>query len=624
MSPATQHELGRQGIRFRVYLLTVVGVLVPSVLVGTLSWWHLSELDHELLAARRGASIAVAEHLDEEITGDLEALQRLASSPPFTSEADPEGARALLRTTYVHSQFMGGLFLLDRAGNPIDEEPRGVRAVAPPANLPEVQATLREGKPRVTSLVGARDDARTYALVPVTNWRGKTIGVVGGVIDAAQPIRSRVLRHLLRGGAGHAAIVDANGVVLASTDRGQLHTPVQCRARTSKLAREKEASIGLCRDCHPGAVPWVMAVAPLSAAPWAVAVVQPEEAVLASRRGIPGSFAAIAIGLLVVTGVFAWGAVRSVTRPIAVLTASAERIAAGGMDEPIPDLGTDELGRLGQSVERMRSSLRDMIAYVHEANEELEQRVAERTRELAQANEQLRDRDAQHQRLLRMVITAQEDERKRIARELHDETTQSLAVLVMGIESAAQAIRAGGPMPRLDEGKALAVRTLEEVHRLILDLRPAVLDDLGLASALRWYAERCLGSRGIAVRCEIAELERRLAPEVEIALFRIGQEAMNNIARHARAESVLIQMESDGRELRIEIEDDGQGFVVGTAPTDRPHYGLLGIQERAELLGGRATIESAPGAGTRLEIRVPIPDRPSSPEPAPRLSSVTP
>ena len=619
--------LGRQGLRFRVYLLTTVGVLVPALLIGSLCWWRLGELDNENLARRRHATLAVAEHLDEETTGDLEVLQRLASSPQLTAgPAATDAARALLREAYVHSQFMGGLFLLDQRGDAQLEEPRAGRSIAPPAALPEVQATLRDGKPRVTGLVGSRDDARVFALVPVMDWRARPIGVVGGVLDPSQPLRARVLRHLQRGAVGHVDILDANGVVLASTDRRQLHLPTACRVRVGKLIRDKEASVGLCRDCHPSAVPWVMTVAPLTAAPWAVTVLQPEEAVLATPRGITGKFVLLAAALMAVAGVFAWGAVRSVTKPIAVLTESAERIAAGGVDERIPELGQDELGRLGQSVERMRSSLRDMIAYVANANEALERRVEERTRELAHANEQLRERDTQRQRMLRMVITAQEDERKRIARELHDETTQSLAVLTMGLETAAAALKAGGPQPRLDEVKALAVRTLEEVHRLILDLRPAVLDDLGLFSALRWYAERNLAERGIAVRCEIAELDRRLPPEIEIALFRIGQEAMNNIARHAGAESVLIQLGAVGRELRVEIEDDGRGFDPAATPGDRPHYGLMGIQERAQLLGGTATIDSAPGRGTRVEIRVPIPDEApaggASTEPASQLSSV--
>ena len=616
-------RLGRQGLRFRVYLLVSIGVLAPAALVAGVSWSRLRELDEELVAARRYAAVAVAEHVDEELTADLEVLQRLASAPQLGLDRDRlESARTLLRAAYLHSQFKGGMFLLDAEGRVLAEEPRASRSAAPPATLPELRQTLADGKPRLTDLVGVAGEGHTYALVSVMDWRGRPVGVVGGIVDVATPLRARVLRHLLRGGSGHADLVDASGMVLASTDRQRLHRPSECRRRLSEQLAKHRAQAARCADCHrdlTGAVePAVTAFAPLGTAGWGVQVVLPEAAVLATSGALPTSFPIFAVMLLLVAGGFAWGAARSVTRPIAVLTAAAERIAGGGMDEPIPELGGDELGRLGRSVERMRSSLRDLIAYVARANEVLELRVQERTAELARLNEELRERNTQRQKLLRTVITAQEDERKRIARELHDETTQSLAVLTMGIETAAAAIKSGGPTPRLDEVKALAVRTLDEVHRLILDLRPSVLDDLGLFSALRWYAERYLVTRGMAVRCEIRELDRRLAPEVEIALFRIGQEAMNNIARHAKAESVLIQLGLDGKDLHIEIEDDGQGFDPNVSPQDRPHYGVLGMRERAELLGGTAVIESAPGMGTRLEIRVPLPD-----EPAPSAGTAT-
>ncbi len=624
----------RQGLRFRVYVLVAVGVLVPATLVTSLSWWRLRELDDEMVFARRAAAGAVAEHVDEELTADLEALQRLASSPQLERAVEhavehADRARELLRSTYLHAQFRG-LFIVDAGGRLVAEEPQGVRSAAPPASLPELRQTLLDGKPRVTSLVGPRDDARTYALVSVVDWQGRPVGVVGGVVDFSQPNRARVLGHLLRGRAGYADLVDASGVVLASTDRARVHRPVGCKSRMEQLIAERRGEGGFCRDCHRDGPASVMAFAPLSGARWGVSVVQPHS-FLATAGVLPTSFALLGAALAVLAGVFAWGAARSVTRPIAVLTGAAERIAAGELGEPIPELGDDELGRLGRSLEEMRSSLRDLLDQVEHANELLEGRVEERTAELARANERLRDQDEQRRRLLRTVITAQEDERRRIARELHDETTQSLAVLVMGLETAAAALKAGGPQPRLDEAKALAVRTLEEVHRLIFDLRPAVLDDLGLFSALRWYAERSLSSRGIAVRCEIQELERRLPPEFETALFRIGQEVMNNIARHARAESVLIQLGPEvptpgaRGELRIEIEDDGQGFDPGRAPGDRPHYGLLGIRERAEILGGVATIDSAPGRGTRVEVRVPFPEEaaPSHP-PAPPVSSEPP
>jgi signal transduction histidine kinase len=216
------------------------------------------------------------------------------------------------------------------------------------------------------------------------------------------------------------------------------------------------------------------------------------------------------------------------------------------------------------------------------------------------------------------VITAQEDERKRIARELHDETSQGLAVLAMGIEAAQDTLRSG-KLPRLEEVKALAVRTLEDVHRLILDLRPSVLDDLGLLSAIRWYAERHLESRGLSVRCEFGEM-RRLPPELETALFRICQETMSNVARHAQATAVLIQVGIEGDEVVVEIEDDGQGFDQDAAARQegRRPWGLMGIRERAEILGGVARVESAPGQGTRVEVRIPVPGEPTPKDPTAR------
>jgi signal transduction histidine kinase len=160
----------------------------------------------------------------------------------------------------------------------------------------------------------------------------------------------------------------------------------------------------------------------------------------------------------------------------------------------------------------------------------------------------------------------------------------------------------------LDEVRVLATWLLDDVHRLILDLRPGVLDDLGLLSAIRWYGERTLKERGVAVRYEFGELGR-LPPELETALFRMCQETMTNVARHAQATQVLIEVAVEGAEVHVTIEDDGRGFdqaEVARRP-GRPHWGLLGISERAELLGGRAAIDSSPGAGTRVDVRIPIP-----------------
>jgi len=603
---------GRAGLRFRVLLLVGVGVLLPTALLSALAWSRLSDLDERLLQGSQQSAAALAAHLDAALTEDLETLQRLASTLALGSaERNHDQDHERLRRAYMGLRFVGGIFLLDEQGRLVLEEPEHERPSAPPRDLPELQQVLRTGRPVVSGLVADGDAFRIYAMVSVVNWQGKVAGIVGGLIDPGLARHAAVFRGLAGRVHGQTELLDRSGRVLISTDRRQAHVLGTCPPTAGHLISTRKPFAGRCSSCHElGFHSQVLSFAPLAAAPWGVAVVQPEAEVLATSGAVPASFPVFALGMLLLAGAFAWGVARSITRPVEVLTAEAEKIAAGKLDEPIPELGGDEVGRLGRALDRMRASLAEAMGQVARANTELEDRVEARTRELQLAYQALRERDEQRARLLRTVITAQEDERKRIARELHDETTQSLAVLVMGLETALQALRSGGPTPRLDEVKALAVHILDEIHRLILDLRPSVLDDLGLFSAVRWYAERHLLARGVALRCEVGAAPRvRLPPEVEIAVFRICQEAINNITRHARAESVLIQLEAEDRRLRIEIEDDGAGFDPGgPGPSDRPHYGLLGIRERAELLGGRATIDSAPGRGTRVEVVVPLPE----------------
>ena len=593
------------GLRFRVFLLVGVGVLGPAVVLTVTLSRRLSELDQKLIAGRERAAAAAAGQLDEELTLDLETLQRAASTGRVDLEdADDAPERAALHDLYLHNHFPESVFFLTDRGRLVAEQPvRGGRSLAAPPGSDEVQQVLRSGRPAVSALVGEGGEARTYAMVPVRNWEGRVVGIAGGVIEAGHERFTRLLRYLKRGPDSYAELVDRNGRILASTERSHLGHRSEC-AGVGLAAVSHKPMAGQCVACHRGsAIPdqnrYVLAASPLRTAPWAVALRLPAEEVMASAGAFSVSFVALVLSLLLLAAAFSWGAARSVTMPVAVLTGAAERIAAGNLADPIPNLGEDEVGRLGNSLERMRSALRQI-------NEELERRVADRTAELGRVNERLRQRERSLAQLYGKVVGAQEEERRRLARELHDETSQSLAVLVMGIDSALAAVKSG-LTPRLDEVKALAVRTIEEVHRMILDLRPSVLDDLGLVSAVRWYAERHLQARGIAVRCEFGEVPP-LRPEVETALFRICQEAMSNIARHAEADGVLVQVGVEAGALTVEIEDDGKGFDADrVSASERRPFGLLGIRERAELIGGTVQIDSAPGKGTRIRVRLPLP-----------------
>lgn len=212
--------------------------------------------------------------------------------------------------------------------------------------------------------------------------------------------------------------------------------------------------------------------------------------------------------------------------------------------------------------------------------------------------------------LLQKVITAQEEERKRIARELHDQTSQALAALMVAVGTAATQSAEGVDVSEsLARMRALAVDTLEEVHRLIFDLRPTLLDDLGLMAAMRWYAETRLGEAGVKVRVELAGEERRLAPQMETALYRVVQEAVNNVANHSGAQNFTLTFVLKTDSVTIMMIDDGWGFDMAELARSRDRkrgLGLMGMKERVELLGGTFAVYSELGGGTKITIDVPL------------------
>jgi signal transduction histidine kinase/PAS domain-containing protein len=231
--------------------------------------------------------------------------------------------------------------------------------------------------------------------------------------------------------------------------------------------------------------------------------------------------------------------------------------------------------------------------------------------ENARLYEAVRRKEEASSTFLRQYIAVQEEERKRIARELHDEPAQLLTGLALAIGTASQLVVADdGELRRaLGSARALTERVSTEIGRIIRDLRPTLLDDLGLLEALESYADTRLRPSGIQVTFETVGADMRLPPELETALFRVAQEAMSNIARHARAENVSLTLEVQDGLVAIDIEDDGQGFDVeatfargeGGSP-----FGLMGMRERVDLLGGTLVVESRPGEGTSVGVRVPL------------------
>ena len=253
---------------------------------------------------------------------------------------------------------------------------------------------------------------------------------------------------------------------------------------------------------------------------------------------------------------------------------------------------------------------------LRDAYNDLEQRVEERTLQLSRVNENLQTEISKHKEseaarleLLRRLVTAQEEERRRISRELHDQTGQQLAALLLGLKTLNNSTDNGSTSlhKSLLQLQKLTERLVEEAHHLAWELRPAALDDLGLETAISNYVEKWSERNSISLDFHSGLNKLRLPPPVETAVFRIVQEALTNVLKHARATRVSVMLEYRYDELLVIVEDNGCGFQP-EAPLrmkERGGLGLVGINERVALVGGKLNIESDPACGTTLAIRIP-------------------
>lgn len=280
----------------------------------------------------------------------------------------------------------------------------------------------------------------------------------------------------------------------------------------------------------------------------------------------------LALGLSV-----AYGLASILTDPISRLAEATRAIGRGDFKWRTPIWARDEIGTLGDAFNEMSKEL----------SRKEEMRV----------------------QLLKKVINAQEDERKRIARELHDETGQSLTSLMVGLKYIEEASGNVHVSEKTAELRTLAAQTLSDIHQLSTELRPSLLDDLGLVAAINRYTRDYSIKMNTPIDTHISGLdEHRLLPEVEVAIYRIVQEALTNVAKHAEANNVSVVLRCRDSMMVTLIEDDGKGFDIDSimSSVDGRRLGLFGMYERAALIGGKITVESQLGDGTTIFLEVPL------------------
>jgi two-component system sensor histidine kinase UhpB len=310
---------------------------------------------------------------------------------------------------------------------------------------------------------------------------------------------------------------------------------------------------------------------------WALVMEEPWQAVATPMLTNTQVGPLVLVPLLLITLGALWFGARQIVRPLRDLEKKAAQLAwgdPGAIEEPVGGITEirqlqSELAHMARKVKAAQRSLRDYIG---------------------------------------VITDAQEEERRRLARELHDDTLQSIIGLKQRVQLAHKNAPDEASRSSLRELETIAEQSIENLRRMTRALRPAYLEDLGLVTALEMLAREAEATSNVRVTFQKQGTEKRLAAPVELALYRMAQEALSNVARHAQASEVTLGINFDHDKIEMQVIDNGAGFEAPNTPTDfapSGHFGLLGMYERADLIGARLTIRSTPGKGTHLTIQLP-------------------
>ncbi len=463
-----------------------------------------------------------------------------------------------------------GLALFDSAGRPLaaDEADWWVALAAQPeaGRRPRLRAAAADrARPASCPFSATPATGRATALI-VAN-AGGVLAV--GAIDPAVLAREVIGRIVLPGDHAAAYLAAADGTLLFQA--GELGDHAGGGIAHPGIAEALRGEIGttylpVAGDEH------VVSYTPVAPVGWALVM---EEAwremggpLLRGTELVP--FVLLPALAVAVAGL--WFGAQQVVRPLQRLAANTTALGRGEFDAVSEPVG---------GIAEIR------LLHAH---------LVHMARRLHMAQQGLRD-------YLGALTAGQEEERRRLARELHDETLQSLIALNQRIQLAQQTAADPATIAQLAEMERMAAATMAELRRLTRDLRPSYLDDLGLAPALSLLARDATEMLGVPVRFEPTGEARRLSPEAELAFYRVAQEGLRNVGRHAQASVATVALTFDALATTLTISDDGVGFDAAQRPAELAaggHFGLLGAAERAEAVGARLTIDSAPGRGTRL------------------------
>ena len=568
-------------LRRRLNTVLLQWFLLLVVIAGTVWAVSLAGMRRNLVDERLLLARTIAHSLDTTISSSIQSLGRLASDLPESAEE----TAGRLHAFRFQSPFGDAIYLLDHRARVIAADPASVQPLeakwlgSHEAVTPLVYKPGSEARPVLAIVQPFKRQGRDHYLVSEMNPVGSVLNVF--------------LKDLEPDPTMHVVVVDENGVVVASHDPSQLfRTLPGAHAYGDRIRAHRPLVIeGSTSEFAPGQPPAaaLTVMAPLRFAPLGVIIEQRNANAFSGLNAASRGLLITGLMLAVMGVLLARTLSRSVVAPIRQLSRQAEAMRAGDLSSAIAVSGDHEVGVLAKTLDEARVRLAFTLGELEAFNERLEAQVASRTKVIVEQDE--------HRKILvRRMLGATEDERRRLARELHDEIAQLLTVIQMSLQSIDL------DTPEMRRANSLLVRTQEEIHRIIHDLRPSLLDDLGLPTAMKAYAEDHLKRQGVSVSLEIEEgLPSR--PEVETVIFRIYQELVTNILRHAQAEHVSVELYEREGKLVLAVEDDGHGFDPDAKSEGA---GITGMRERAALVNGTITFDSEAGLGTHVVVEIPL------------------
>ena len=563
-----------RGLIWQLFLITILPLAVLTLVIAFGSLTVHQNAMRMLVGERDERAVrTAAAALEEQLQHRQDAIRGLALMAEKASSGQlPE---ILTNSDYLLDDYDAGLAFFSPDGslesNTGDQQ--FWEALADQVK-PVLQDLVEQNNPGVL-ISGAYTNPQNnekmvlvLAVSPERDW------IAAGASSADDLVRHTLTSSFASGSEASAVVVDANKEVLY---QGGSFSYTGGPAAHPGVAEALGGESGV-TYVQVGDSEHVVTYSPIAPVGWALALEEPWETVDTPTLRTTQIAPLVLVPVLLLTLVALWFGLRWVVQPLQALESKAATLSWGefsAIEEPVGGI---------TEIRRLQAELIHMARKVKAAQQSLHSYIG-------------------------AITAGQEEERRRLARELHDDTIQSLIALKQRVQLAQLATKNGSSAESLTEVVTLTEQTIENVRRQTRALRPIYLEDLGLVTALEMLARETNQAAGIPVDFQHVGTEKRLTSNVELALYRIAQEALNNVARHAQASHAYVNISFTLQEITLQVSDNGKGFDIPNSPAEfapSGHFGLLGLYERAELIGARLEIHSSPNLGSQVSVHLPV------------------